>query len=168
MKKYRILFFTLLFAVIISFCTASVGATGFTDESGEIVSEPENVEVVESESYDDTQSEYIESSAIEEIPTEPEYVEIETQPQQDESDYEDTSSQYEQAQTSSDTESRPLPTLDTSSVQKPTAVGSGVKKAETGMVAGVISWLCVAVGVAVICGVLVSSRTSRGSSNRRK
>lgn len=159
MKKFRILLLSSLIIFIISLCQTAVFATGFDD----IESEEESLAV----SSEEASSQYIEESSVpepEQPQTEP-YAEPETEYVYSQAESSqavaDTSSAENDQTVSSENDDRSLPQIDTSKLQTPTAVGSGVGKSETGMAAGVVSWLCVGVGVAVICGILVSSRTGK-------
>lgn len=54
-----------------------------------------------------------------------------------------------------------LPEVESNEVQLATALSIPIEDiSESSLIGGVIAWLCVAVGVAVIVGVLVSKRTS--------
>lgn len=53
-------------------------------------------------------------------------------------------------------------------VEATTVVIPAVEVTETSLIGGVIAWLCVAVGIAVIAGVLVSQRTRQTSSKHRR
>lgn len=65
--------------------------------------------------------------------------------------------------------SNTLPTLDEHDFLIPGAVGSDAGKSETNVIAGIVSWICVAVGIAVIGGVLLSTKSSerKGSGKHR-
>lgn len=163
MKKFRILILSSLIIFIISLCTATVFATGFEDTESSVESSVESSEDVSSDYVD-------ESSALEpqepetepyyEPPTEPEYSQPESSEVYDTSSYEDSQTTSREV-SSSKSDDKSLPQIDSSKLQTPTAVGSGVGKSDTGMVAGVVSWICVGVGIAVICGILVSSKTGK-------
>lgn len=64
--------------------------------------------------------------------------------------------------------SEELPQVESQEVVKPTTVVlPDVEVTDTSLLGGVIAWLCVAVGIAVIAGVLVSQRTRQSSGQRR-
>lgn len=59
-----------------------------------------------------------------------------------------------------------LPQVESQDVTEPTTVEiPEVEVTDTSLIGGVIAWLCVAVGIAVIAGVLVSQRTRQTNSN---
>ncbi len=59
-----------------------------------------------------------------------------------------------------------LPQVESQEVTEPTVVEiPEVEVTDISLLGGVIAWLCVAVGIAVIAGVLVSQRTKRNGSN---
>lgn len=63
-----------------------------------------------------------------------------------------------------------LPQVESQEVTEPTTAPiPEVEVSDTSLIGGVIAWLCVAVGIAVIAGVLVSQRTRQtGSSQNRE
>ncbi len=61
-----------------------------------------------------------------------------------------------------------LPKVDPTDIIAPTSIEPpDIEVSDTSLLGGVIAWLCVAVGIAVIAGVLVSQRTRQNPSNRR-
>ncbi|MBQ4129739.1 MAG: hypothetical protein IJD68_08240 [Ruminococcus sp.] len=59
-----------------------------------------------------------------------------------------------------------LPQVESQEVTEPTEIEiPDVEVTDTSLLGGVIAWLCVAVGIAVIAGVLVSQRTKRNSNS---
>ena len=74
-----------------------------------------------------------------------------------------------QAPTYYDVYSEELPQVESQDITEPTTEPiPEVEVSDTSLIGGVIAWLCVAVGIAVIAGVLVSQRTRQtgGSQNR--
>ena len=74
-----------------------------------------------------------------------------------------------QAPTYYDVYSDELPQVESQDITEPTTEPiPEVEVSDTSLIGGVIAWLCVAVGIAVIAGVLVSQRTRQtgGSQNR--
>ena len=74
-----------------------------------------------------------------------------------------------QAPTYYDVYSEELPQVESQDItEPPTEPIPEVEVSDTSLIGGVIAWLCVAVGIAVIAGVLVSQRTRQtgGSQNR--
>ncbi len=74
-----------------------------------------------------------------------------------------------QAPTYYDVYSNELPQVESQDITEPTTEPiPEVEVSDTSLIGGVIAWLCVAVGIAVIAGVLVSQRTRQtgGSQNR--
>lgn len=63
-----------------------------------------------------------------------------------------------------------LPQVESQEVTEPTTAPiPDVEVSDTSLIGGVIAWLCVAVGIAVIAGVLVSQRTRQtGGSNQNR
>ncbi|MBE6824860.1 MAG: hypothetical protein E7513_05885 [Ruminococcaceae bacterium] len=64
-----------------------------------------------------------------------------------------------------------LPEIESQDVTSPTVVEiPEVEVSDTSLIGGVIAWLCVALGIAVIAGVLVSQRTrqTNGGNNSRR
>lgn len=60
-----------------------------------------------------------------------------------------------------------LPTVQEYEIELATAVElPDIEVSDTSLLGGVIAWLCVAVGIAVIAGVLVSKRTRRKTADR--
>ena len=98
------------------------------------------------------------------VETEPEY-EVQTEaPQQEE---EEVVVETE-APDNSGGNTNELPKVDPTEIIAPTSVElPDVEVSDTSLMGGVIAWLCVAVGIAVIAGVLVSQRTRQNPSNRR-
>ena len=98
------------------------------------------------------------------VETEPEY-EVQTEaPQQEE---EEVVVETE-APDNSGGNTNELPKVDPTEIIAPTSVElPDVEVSDTALMGGVIAWLCVAVGIAVIAGVLVSQRTRQNPSNRR-
>ena len=101
------------------------------------------------------------------VETEPE-VEVQTEaPQQEQGDEEEEPVQTEAPQ-SSGGDTNELPKVDPTDIIAPTSVElPDVEVSDTSLLGGVIAWLCVAVGIAVIAGVLVSQRTRQNPGNRR-
>ncbi|MGN1051021.1 MAG: hypothetical protein ACI4QE_01835 [Acutalibacteraceae bacterium] len=84
--------------------------------------------------------------------------------------YQESSEQTEQSQyvenvteASSSAKKFTLPTVDMSDVEIPTAVGSDVEGEGISLVSGIIVWLCVAAGVAVILAVIFSTKAKKKS-----
>ncbi len=97
-------------------------------------------------------------------PTEPQIVVEETEPEiVEEPEYiEDETEAFE---TYYDIYYEELPQVESQEVvEATTVVIPAVEVTETSLIGGVIAWLCVAVGIAVIAGVLVSQRTRQTSS----
>lgn len=96
--------------------------------------------------------------------------EVETQPMEEtEPPYEEpVETQAPVATEEQKTEEEDLPVVESHEVVKPTSVKlPDVEVTDTSLMGGVIAWLCVAVGIAVIAGVLVSQRTRQVSSSTR-
>lgn len=98
------------------------------------------------------------------VETEPEY-EVQTEaPQQEEEEIVVET----EAPDNSGGNTNELPKVDPTEIIAPTSVElPDVEVSDTSLMGGVIAWLCVAVGIAVIAGVLVSQRTRQNPSNRR-
>lgn len=99
------------------------------------------------------------------VETEPEYV-VETEaPQQEQEDEEE---QQVETPENSGGNTNELPKVDPTEIIAPTSVElPDVEVSDTSLLGGVIAWLCVAVGIAVIAGVLVSQRARQNPSGRR-
>lgn len=62
-----------------------------------------------------------------------------------------------------------LPQVSSQEVTEPTTMEiPDVEVSDTSLLGGVIAWLCVAVGIAVIAGVLVSQRTRQNGTGSKK
>lgn len=116
-----------------------------------------------SENYvDDAEDNYDEP--VYEEPSE----EVYEEPSQEE--YDDSYENYvENTQPSSeDSYEGKLPQVSSENVTEPTTMKiPDIEVSDTSLIGGVIAWLCVAVGIAVIAGVLVSQRTRQSSGVRR-
>ncbi len=163
---------SILTAVLMIFMVSTtVFATG---DIGEFVPVPDDsvqTEVV----VDDTPQE---TQAVQEpeqdIPQDTEEEEPEYEPEEDyEDNYDYIGDLDEDIQDSTYYEmySNELPEVESQDVTSPTVVEiPEVEVSDTSLVGGVIAWLCVALGIAVIAGVLVSQRTRQinGSTNSRR
>lgn len=90
-----------------------------------------------------------------------------TQPVQDVTEPEEPKEET-QPQTQSDERKDELPQVDSSEIVEPTKMAiPDVEVSDTSLIGGVIAWLCVAVGIAVIAGVLVSQRTRQVGTGSR-
>jgi hypothetical protein len=157
----------LLVTIIALFSTATVFAEdldgdGIDDTPVETVeqvyTEPEYVEPVYTEpitEYVEPTTEYVELETTEPIVEEiTEYVEPETEEQvQQQTEY----IEYDEPQHIDETEF----------VAPTVAKTVSNKKYETNYTAGIISWICVGVGVLVVFIVLVSNKASGGKAKRR-
>ena len=71
-----------------------------------------------------------------------------------------------QAPTSAPEVETQLPQVEETEIVEPTKMAiPDVEVSDTSLMGGVIAWLCVAVGIAVVAGVLVSQRTRQVGSN---
>lgn len=71
-----------------------------------------------------------------------------------------------QASTSAPEVETQLPQVEETEIVEPTKMAiPDVEVSDTSLMGGVIAWLCVAVGIAVVAGVLVSQRTRQVGSN---
>lgn len=126
-----------------------------------VVSDPEVYipEETQAEVYDPVETQgYIE--------TEPVY-EVETESPQQEQEEEEEEQQVETPENSGGNTNE-LPQVDSAQIVIPTSVVlPDVEVSDTSLMGGVIAWLCVAVGIAVIAGVLVSQRARQNPGNRR-
>ncbi len=132
-----------------------------TEIATDVVAEPEVIETEAQPDYDFSEE------------TEPVYEETQA-PQIDETDNEDEYigelEEETQPVTYYEVFGDDLPDVPDSEVTSPTVVRiPDVEVSDTSLLGGVIAWLCVAVGIAVIAGVLVSQRTRQvpTGSNRR-
>lgn len=105
----------------------------------------------------------------------PEY-EIETEAQEE---YTESNDNYEEYVEETEVETEPptyydvygdeLPEVESQEVTEPTiAKIPDLEVSDTSLIGGVIMWLCVALGIAVIAGVLVSQRTRQTSGNQNR
>jgi hypothetical protein len=109
-------------------------------------------------------------------PEEPEPPQEETQAPADPAEEEQTEPEQTQPQQATGTDEpdnddgTPLPDVDANVIVKSDAIGADAGNAQTNLVAGIISWLCVAIGLAVVIGVLLSGkrrdRTYSGGRSR--
>ncbi len=100
------------------------------------------------------------------VEPEPE-VEVQTEAPQQEQEEEPQQVQTE-APENSDGNTNELPKVDPTDIIAPTSIDPpDIEVSDTSLLGGVIAWLCVAVGIAVIAGVLVSQRARQNPSNRR-
>lgn len=148
MKNKKVLFVlvSILFSLTMMFSFSfSAFATGEPyNPDAEVTSEPFSEEVTE---------------PYTEAPTE-EVTEAPTQEQTEEQSEESTES-YTQSEVDT------LPEVESGEVVVPTAEEfPEFEVSDISLLGGVISWLCVAVGIAVIAGVLVSQRTKQVSNHR--
>ncbi len=126
-----------------------------------VVSDPE-VYVPE-----ETQAEvFVPEETLGYVETEPE-IEIQTEAPQQEQEEEPQEVQTE-APANSSGNTNELPKVDPTDIIAPTSIDPpDIEVSDTSLLGGVIAWLCVAVGIAVIAGVLVSQRTRQNPGNRR-
>lgn len=157
----------LLVVIITLFSTATVFAEdidgdGIDDEIIETLSpeytEPEYTEPVYTEpvtEYEEPTTEYIEETT--ELYTEEttEYVEAETEEQT-------------QQQTEYIANEEPQQEATTEFVAPTVAKTVSQKKYETNYTAGIISWICVGVGILVVSAVLVSTKVSGGKAKKKR
>ncbi|MBQ6626030.1 MAG: hypothetical protein IIX27_01915 [Ruminococcus sp.] len=104
------------------------------------------------------------SEVLTEAPTEPP-----TEAPTQEQTQEQTEKEEEETEkpTEADKHTDELPEVESQDIIVPTiAQLPEVEVSDTSLLGGVIMWLCVALGVAVIAGVLVSQRARQGSSSR--
>lgn len=140
MKKLIATLISLL-TVIVMICVVSITAFA-TDESTSIFEEA-TAEVL-------TEAPATEAVTVP-VETEPPYEEVETQ--------EETQEETEPP-THYDVYGDDLPEIESHEVAtETTVVLPEVEVSDTSLLGGVIAWLCVALGIAVIAGVLVSQRT---------
>ncbi len=151
----------------------SAFATGEVDTATEIVEDIEPTQVVE---------EPTEAVTIQPTQAIQEDNEYDEEPENDEYEDENIDNEYieeveeeTQPQTYYEVYSDQLPQVESQDVTQPTTVEiPEVEVTDTSLIGGVIAWLCVAVGIAVIAGVLVSQRTRQSNSqaqnrdNRRR
>ena len=96
---------------------------------------------------------------------------VEPEPQPDDSDedsgYVEPTEAPTQAPTYYEVYSDELPEIESQMIILPTSiVPPDIEVSDTSLLGGVIAWLCVAVGIAVIAGVLVSQRTRQNTGRR--
>ncbi len=138
-----------LLTVMIMICavTSTVFATDSLEEP--IVTETFEQQTQQIETLPETAPPTQEETVPQETQPEPQ----ETQPQTD-------------AQTSAPEMENELPQVDPTDIVEPTKMAiPDVEVSDTSLLGGVIAWLCVAVGIAVVAGVLVSQRTRQVGSN---
>ena len=156
--------------IIISlFCTTTVFAAdldgdGYDDETGDYIDAA-------------TEAPYEEPVYTDPVYTDPiiettEYVEPATeQPTQAETQYEEPETEAPQVQTEQPTQAQYVdePEEETTEFVAPTVAKTvSEKKYETNYTAGMISWICVGVGVLVVVFVVASTKVSAGKANRRR
>lgn len=130
-----------LLTVIVMICVVSFSAFA-TDEST-VIFEEATTEVL-------TEAPATEAETTP-VQTEPEYVEPETQ---------EATEEETEAPTYYDVYGDTLPEVESNEVATETTMElPEVEVSDTSLLGGVIAWLCVALGIAVIAGVLVSQRT---------
>lgn len=148
---------SLLTVVILIFVMAV--ETFATDESQ--VLEPESQYVEETQEMSD------ETVPPTQEETQPEAKETQ-EPEQPQESYEEEEPQETQAPTYYEAYGDDLPQVEESDIVEPTKMAiPDVEVSDTSLIGGVIAWLCVAVGIAVIAGVLVSQRTRQVGSNSK-
>lgn len=132
-----------------------------TEIATDVVDEPQYVETEVEPDYDFEEE------------TEPVYEEETNAPVEEDDEYIGELQEETQAPTYYEVFGDDLPEIDDSEVVKPTVVRiPDVEVSDTSLMGGVIAWLCVAVGIAVVAGVLFSQRTrqvgSSYSNDRRR
>ncbi len=153
MRKTKLIpaFISLIAVILIMFTvTLTAFATDITDHE-----HPEHYVEDVTEGYEPEIQPETESVTEPEPETQPE-----TEPEPTEA--EPTEVQTEEETTRVDE----LPTVSESEVAIPTTAKlPDIEVSDTSLLGGVIAWLCVALGIAVIAGVLVSQRTRQVGSN---
>lgn len=145
---------TLISLLTVIMLIFAVRVTAFaTDESGVVATEEVTVEPTQ---------EYTKPVPETDAPTQ-----APTEPQVEETEPEVTEPQETEAP-QSDERKEELPQVESQDVVEPTKMAiPDVEVSDTSLMGGVIAWLCVAVGIAVIAGVLVSQRTRQVGSGSR-
>ncbi len=127
--------------VIVMICVVSFSAFA-TDESGV--------------AFEETTVENVTEAPVAETEAPPQ----ETEPPYEEPETEEVTQEEAEAPTYYDVYGDTLPEVDDSEVETETTMElPEVEVSDTSLLGGVIAWLCVALGIAVIAGVLVSQRT---------
>lgn len=99
--------------------------------------------------------------------TEPPTEETEPSQQETEEEKEEEKEEETEKPTDYDVHKDELPEVESNEVMVPTTAElPDVEVSDASLLGGVIAWLCVALGVAVIAGVLVSQRARQGGSSK--
>lgn len=155
MKKFKIYVICITAVILMSLPFMTVYAAeavegdegGYMDELPGAEGEEEQGEAVETQIQQETQQQ---EAQAEETQAQPE--------EQPEQEFHDRDYYYNAEENAYIEE---LPTIDSDEVQEATILKIPVAEiTDTTLIGGIAAWLCVAVGIAVIVGVLVSKRTS--------
>lgn len=128
------------------------------ETQAEVVTPVETQAPVEDPQYDFDDDDYEDDSD--------DYVEPEPQPDENNAYVEPTEEETVE-ETYYEVYSEELPEVESQMIVLPTSiVPPDIEVSDTSLMGGVIAWLCVAVGIAVIAGVLVSQRTRQNTGRR--
>lgn len=152
----KILIVTVLCSLILSIAMVSAYAEPVSDQNPtEIVeTQPQTEQPTEPETEPET-------TPVTEPVTEPKTEPATAAPQQTDAPTQEQPTQNAGGNVEQSTKDDSiLPTVDSSEIVIPTAVGTLAENAVTNATAGIVSWLCVGIGIAVIIGVLLSTKTN--------
>ena len=165
-KITRVLSAAIIFALALCFFSISASAANGPDDTGNVI-ETEGVDTETYYNQTETQDTNGGGTAetVPDSPTEPE--QTPTEPDADSGDggngYDDVIDGVDAASAYTEPEHLDeLPTADPNEVIEATAVVlPDVEVSDASLFSGLVMWLCVAVGIAVVIGVMVSKRTHR-------
>ncbi len=157
--------FMILMLSVTAFATQE--ETAF-EEPVVIETQPEQVTPIETQAPQQPEYDFDDGD---EDDSDSDYNEPDVEPQPDDSDenngYVEPTEIPTEAPTYYDVFSEELPEVESQMIVMPTSIEPpDIEVSDTSLMGGVIAWLCVAVGIAVIAGVLVSQRTRQNTGRR--